>query len=237
MKRKHAFLLKTALYGLLLTCILSSCSKSAKEEPDENNNNECEVPVHFKGWGTCSYDAPEGTPLTLPKGLSFVWAEHPRTFDQKDSCAYKDEGDPHRWDVGSHVTLCVSFRNSTNTPLNLVLPPGLIFVSRDQESQNGILAMRVAVTVPANTTVYNQLNMHCINGSKSTSGDSKLNYTLGPITSVKPAKELITFLEGKNIKKAPNSIRAGISIAFSDIDSKGFIRESTWDILKQLPNK
>lgn len=232
MRKVKAILFKTILSLCWGAVILPSCKHS---EPGADDNPH-EKAFH-KGWGPYSDDEPEGAPLTLPAGLTFSEALPAQVNgDPEEECTFREDGEERVSGIGTSVILCVSFRNSTPAPINLTLPPGLIFVSRNRGTQNGMLSGRVKMLIPPNTMYFHQLNLHCMNTGRKTSTNFSDPFDLGPVTNVKAAQELFDFLEDKDIYK--DKMKSGfISGAISDIGNKGYISEFVWGELKKLPDK
>jgi hypothetical protein len=139
---------------------------------------------------------PEGQTFTLPVGLELqqpVQGYHtadPTECDEK----YEDEAQGH----GDLVRLCLIFRNTTNQPITLQLPPGLIFVSRNRAVQNGMLAQRVAILVPAGARFFQPLFLYCVNSERD-SASREQYFDLGPVTQYSDFQELFRLLENKTV--------------------------------------
>lgn len=231
MKKGRTLFFKIILSTICGTLIFSGCKHTG---PGKDNNPGEEV--FYKGWGPFSNEDPEGTKFNLPTGLTFNAAVPAQVNGEpEEECTFRENGEERVSGIGTHVILCVSFRNSTSRPITLTLPPGLIFISRNRGTQNGMLSGKVAIQVPANGMYFHQLNLHCMNTGKKYTTNSSDPFDLGPVTTVKPAIELFEFLKDKDIYKDKMK-SAYISTAISDIGNKGNISEFVWGELRKLPS-
>jgi len=151
--------------------------------------------VDIPGMGV-SPAPPEGTPFVLPEGLTI---EEPirgyNTYDPEDcDFKYADQA----VGKGEQVRLCVVFNNATNSPITLQLPPGLAFVSRNLEKQNGIIAQRISIEVPARTRYFQPLFTYCVNSGRDSAsfGDE---YDVGNVTNLPAFQALFQLIEDKVI--------------------------------------
>lgn len=167
------------------------------------------------GLGT-STAAPQGAPFSLPEGLVLespvksYSPENPVDCDDK----YRKEANVS----GESVTLCLIFNNTTDRAINVTLPPGLIFVSRDPDIQNGLLAQSYTIEVPAGGRYFAPILLYCANLPRSTSGVGQ-EYSLGPIIQYPAFKELFSILDGKEIVRRDT---AAIQVAVTHLtDGEG----------------
>ncbi len=157
--------------------------------------------------------APEGTPFTLPQGLTL---EQPiKGYNDADptDCDHKYEDEAKG--QGELVRLCLIFRNTTNGPITLKLPPGLIFVSRNRAVQNGMLAQRVAIEVPAGERFFQPLFLYCVNSERDGARPEE-SYDMGPVTQYEDFQELFRLLENKTITSTNFAIVAQAMTDLSD---------------------
>ncbi|WP_199121001.1 hypothetical protein [Pedobacter sp. ASV28] len=223
---------RLTLPAILITILaIAACSKKdADVDIDENSDPDID---YFKGWSRSTED-PEGTKFVLPEGIELIEAIHFST-EKDEKCYLKDPWSEKASGNGELVTLCVSFYNKTNKPINLVIPRGLIFISRMKSVQNGILAERVSYEIPPNTVDYHQFNLQCMNGERLPSNHGS-NWDIGPITNVEPALELFKFIETKDLYK--DKLKGMfVQGAIHDIGNEGKISDYVWSELQKLPNK
>ncbi|WP_120592909.1 hypothetical protein [Corallococcus sp. CA054B] len=148
------------------------------------------------GLGT-SKETPAGTTFALPAGLTL---ENPITsYTPQDPVECDDIFPEDAKGSGDEVTLCLIFRNTTGAPITLTLPPGLIFVSTNDDVQNGLLVQTVTIEVPPGDRFFVPLFLYCANQDRSTTGpDDK--YVLGPTVQYKEFQELYSLLAGKTLE-------------------------------------
>ncbi|NOK10575.1 hypothetical protein [Corallococcus exercitus] len=147
------------------------------------------------GVGT-SKAQPEGTPFTLPAGITL---ETPlKSYNVEDPVDCDDKFKKEAKGSGGAVALCLIFRNTTGGPVTVTLPPGLIVISKDGSIQNGLLAQRVSIEVPPGERYFAPLFLYCANQDRSTSGIND-DYALGPVIGYEGFQELYTLLEGKQL--------------------------------------
>lgn len=149
------------------------------------------------GLGT-SKVAPEGTAFTLPPGLTL---EDPvLAYNVEDPIDCDDKFKKEAKGTGGAVALCLVFFNRTNAPIVLTLPPGLIFVSRDGDVQNGLLAQAATIEVPAGERYFAPLFLYCVNEDRGTSSP-KDEYALGPVTQQTELQEIFAFIEARELSR------------------------------------
>lgn len=222
---------------VLLLCVgsLSAFKKNANDERRDDDDK-----VYFKGWGPISLEDPEGTQLKLPEGVEFIDAIHCTSTlpDGSDNgCVTEDPMFIKAVGTGEQVRLCVSFRNNNTFPVSFVLPPGIMFISKNKKVQNGMLTERVSITLPPQQVYFQPIFMYCANsGRDSSGGGGGTNWRLGPVTNVKPALELLEFIKNKDLHK--DRLKTGfLAPAIKEIGSEGKISEFIWSKLAEIPNK
>lgn len=172
--------------------------------------------------------APEGVPFKLPEGLTLETpikgynAADPEGCDQK----YEDQA----VGGGEQVRICLVFNNNSDLPANLQMPPGLIFVSRSTDIQNGMITQRIAIEVPAKTRYYQPIFMSCLNSGRDTSALSS-EYDMGPVTKLPAFLELFKMLEGKVLDRWGWAV---VDMAVSDIADTGEISEAAREHIEAL---
>ncbi|RKH08294.1 hypothetical protein D7V97_19975 [Corallococcus sp. CA053C] len=213
---------------VLAVALLAACEDNGgdTEKPDGGGGGGKEASA---GPGLGSSTAqPEGAPFTLPAGLTLETPiksyspEDPVDCDNK----FRNEGKGS----GEDVTLCLIFNNTTGGPITLTLPPGLIFVSKDGDIQNGLLAQRVTIEVPAGGRFFVPMFTYCANQPRSTSGIGQA-YALGPVIEYPAFKEMYSLLEGKTLER-PDV--APIQVAVSHLTSGEGLSASDRAALKAL---
>ncbi len=140
--------------------------------------------------------APQGQPYSLPAGIELA---QPLTGKKYD--CVQDEQERLEKGSGTQVVLCVALRNTSSRPIQVELPPGLIFVSADLATQNGLLVQEVAVEVSAQQTLLLGLHLFCLNEDRGPSAPWD-TFTLGPVTQDSGLREVITLLEDKQLPVA-----------------------------------
>ncbi|AFE03870.1 putative lipoprotein [Corallococcus coralloides DSM 2259] len=140
--------------------------------------------------------APEGTTFALPAGLTM---DNPITsYTAHDPIECDNIFPEDAKGSGDEVTLCLIFRNTTGAPITLTLPPGLLFVSTNDDVQNGLLVQTVTIEVPPGERFFVPLFLYCANQDRSTTGpDDK--YVLGPTVQYKEFQELYSLLASKKL--------------------------------------
>ncbi|RYZ17828.1 MAG: hypothetical protein EOO70_00835 [Myxococcaceae bacterium] len=175
---------------------LAACGD--EEDPiDKPDGGGTTDPVYRPGMGL-NEEEPEGLPFILPEGLTVETPIKGYNSADPEDCDYKyeDQAKGH----GEQVQLCLVFNNTTDFPINLQMPPGLIFVSRSREVQNGIIAQRISIEVPAKTRYYQPIFAYCTNSGRDTSALSS-EFDLGKVTQYEDFQELFRILEGKTLSK------------------------------------
>ncbi len=179
----------------LAVTLLAACSdEGGDSSPDDTSRGGDE---HRPGLGK-STKAPEGRPFTLPAGLTLETPIMGYASEDPEDC--DDIYGEHAYGHGALVRLCLIFNNTTGSPINVTLPPGLIFVSKDLKVQNGILTQRISFEVPAGTRFFAPLFMYCVNGPRRSTATID-EYSVGPITEYEDFQELFRLLEGRSISR------------------------------------
>ncbi|WP_375756639.1 hypothetical protein [Corallococcus exercitus] len=145
-----------------------------------------------------SKEDPTGQPFTLPPGLTLenpiiaYSPEDPVDCDDK----YSDEANGS----GEEVRVCLIFNNTTNAPITVTLPPGLVLVSTNDDVQNGITVQTVTIEVPPGERYFAPMFAYCANEDRSTTGlDDR--YVLGPTVQYKDFQEVFSLLAGKQLSR------------------------------------
>ncbi|MBZ4331973.1 hypothetical protein ACIHQR_33790 [Corallococcus coralloides] len=185
---------------VLAVALLAACSDEGGDaKPDggtQGDGGTHTTKSAGPGLGT-SKENPVGTPFALPAGLTL---ENPITsYTPQDPVECDDIYPEDAKGSGDEVTLCLIFRNTTGGPITVTLPPGLIFVSTNDDVQNGLLVQAVTIEVPPGERFFVPLFLYCANQDRSTTGpDDK--YELGPTVQYKEFQELYSLLAGKTLE-------------------------------------
>ncbi|SIN73252.1 hypothetical protein [Chitinophaga niabensis] len=137
-----------------------------------------------KGMGT-SVEYPTGAAYKLPKGIALNISG----TDNK-RC---------QLGAGSLVRLCLAMHNKTREPVTVTLPAGLIFVSRDEKIQNGLLIRDEAFVLAAGETFIFNLALFCLNEDRAVT-KAKDKYKIGPVSEDVDIKALIEQLQDKDLE-------------------------------------
>ncbi|MBO9151962.1 hypothetical protein ACFOTA_07075 [Chitinophaga sp. GCM10012297] len=199
--------------GLLCwTMIATACGKRiekaapAPEETITAQNNRA-------GLGM-SQEAPVGADFRLPRGISVVRNEI-KGYDY-GSCECRADQEHCRLGAGELVRLCFRLRNTTAAPVTVTLPEGLVFISENKATQNGLLVRSETFTIPAGTTVAYNLALFCLNADRkvTVSGD---RYRIGPVTQHPGLMTVILTLRDKDLENEHN---------------KAIAQEAIWEVTK-----
>lgn len=147
------------------------------------------------GLGNSKAD-PVGAPFALPDGITL---ENPILSYSTGDPVDCDDKYPEGPDAnGGAVPLCLVFRNSTHSPIEVRLPPGLMFVSVSDDVQSGFVVQTITIRVPPGERFVSPIYLHCANGDRGlpSRGDG---YELGPILQGAAYQELFDLLEGKTV--------------------------------------
>lgn len=181
-----------------LTVIIAGAKQREKSRPTSN------TPVLSqdtkRGMGT-SIALPTGPAFKLPQGVVLDKSEIPGY----DFSACKCKADNRNCELGAGglVRLCLALRNKTQEPVTVTLPAGLIFISLDEKTQNGLLIRDEAVVVPAGGTYSFNLALFCLNEDRAVTR-AKDKYKLGPISEDKDIKALMEVLQYKDLRDEHN---------------------------------
>ncbi|CCG98165.1 putative lipoprotein [Fibrella aestuarina BUZ 2] len=238
--------MRSSLYCLLLTGLMA-CTTSAPNAITPGSGVDVDpLPPASSAPGFGNSKArPLGTPFAFPAGITLV--QKPRN---DSDCWYEARQAKRIKGAGNAVAFCVSFSNSTNAPIRVELPPGLIWVAETSAlfqdiSQNGILVKTVTILVPAHAVETAWLVAYCINYDRDGTrpGDT---FEAQPILSNHPgisalAKQLATKkINEEEYASEPTAAErqqlAFIGVAVVDVQTYGTVQPSTQAYLNQLPN-
>lgn len=190
-----------------------ACDGGGGNNPPPSHGIDAGVNVFRPGLGEDD-GAPQGTPFSLPEGVSFAGTLRgaAEVSGECENASVESQGS------GALVRVCVPLRNDTGAPVEVEFPPGLVVVSTSEgRGQNGLLIERTILVVPptppgpggrddagtpdggVEENVYIvPLYMYCLNEERDPSNEF-MTYAVGPITSDDALQELLRLLEGKVI--------------------------------------
>lgn len=156
---------------------------------------------------------PTGEPFILPEGLELKVISY-NPFDKENTCKRPDaeEGEEPLPDSGlttGMVNLCLQFGNRTGGPINVELPPGLIFVSSSNENQHGIVVQKLTIEVPSDQYMVSPIKADCMNASRSAPGPG-ISYEIGPVTDNPHIREALGILAGRDLSDPIDSATASM---------------------------
>ena len=131
----------------------------------------------------------------------------------------------------TYVEVCFTIHNSNAEDDTLRLPAGLIFISKNIETQNGTQVREEVVVVPGgrDTTVIWEL--HCLNAHRDPSTEED-EFTIGPVSDHPGLREVIALVAGKLIDQPAASLIGG---AIWEVSDFGGLTDETRDALRALP--
>lgn len=162
-----------------------------------------------------SQEIPLGAAYRLPRGISIIRNEI-KGFDY-GSCECRADQPHCRLGAGELVRLCLRLRNSTAQAVTVTLPEGLVFISENKATQNGLLVRSEAFTIPAGATAAYNLALFCLNADRkvTVAGD---RYRIGPVTRHPGLLTVISTLREK---------------ALEDEHSNAVAQEAIWEVTKE----
>lgn len=172
---------------LLATCLFAPLAAQASDPT-------------LAGFGG-STAAPVGEPLQLPQGVEVAGPIKGHSIFASENCPPEPEAIKGS---GGMVQLCLPLRYTPppgappQTPIAVELPPGLIFISDELSTQNGILVKKVRVRIRPGEIVYLPLALMCMNDTRAISGPGS-PYRLGPVTNNAAFRRLFAMLETKKL--------------------------------------
>ncbi|MBN8229102.1 hypothetical protein JYK02_16440 [Corallococcus macrosporus] len=183
---------------VLAVAVLAACSDDGDGDgkPDGGGGTNTSKSLG-PGLGFSKED-PTGQPFTLPAGVTLETPiiayspENPVDCDDK----YSDEAKG----TGEEVRVCLIFKNTTNGPINVTLPPGLVLVSTNDDVQNGIIVQTITIEVPPGERYFAPMFAYCANQDRSTTGLGD-RYVLGPSVQQKDFQDMFALLAGKQLTR------------------------------------
>lgn len=166
-----------------------------------------DAPGHIQGLGTAGGKV-QGQPFSFPAGITSTanWdgmAVVPTsgfTASQTSTPLLLVDGAPVDRIVGNGfaVTIRVPLTNTTDKPIDVRFPAGLVVISDDGSRQNGVLLSDVVVTVRPHSTLIVGLTSYCGNFGIPGS-DSKAKYGHLVVSSSATLNSLTSLLVNKKI--------------------------------------
>ncbi|WP_292035642.1 MULTISPECIES: hypothetical protein [unclassified Brevundimonas] len=135
-------------------------------------------------------------------GAEFAWpagivVQEPIDAFDEDRCGAEEDRPLKATGASGNVRLCLSLINTTSRPIQVRLPAGLIFVSLDTESQNGLLLQIETFEVPPGDMPYFvDVGLQCLNAGRSPGfiGD---RYRPGPVTEDPALLDFVALIQDK----------------------------------------
>jgi len=179
--------LRTLFLGLLAVAVLSGSPALAAELPGFNY----------------SLAAPTGESWSPPEGIELAAVIEsynpfdPETCKRPDAEAAEAALEQVGLPVGQ-VRVCLQFRNTTGGPINVELPPGLIFVSESQKVQSGMIVQKLTIEVPSDQYMVSPLRADCINTPRGIPGIGD-RYRIGPVIQHRHIVEALRLLADRDL--------------------------------------
>jgi hypothetical protein len=222
--------MKSIFYLLAMAAIISGCIHSGPV-PDE-------IKSSADGFGSSKL-RPKGQPFTYPAGIKVVGKPH---WDLE--CMEEAKKKKRVAGSGSAVHFCIQFDNSTDKPIIITFPPGTIFISETDVSQNGLLVQTVRLEVPPQSSPVFHIFNYCINPDRDIT-DYNINFEPVPvITNHEGVYELANMLTNKkmnsedyNYSVIPTEIFVPVQQAVNEIANVGEISTNSRNAVTLLPAK
>lgn len=207
---------------LLFTGLLFCCNKKDKD-PEKTESTK-------KGFGN-SEERPVGTPFQLPAAVT-INGPVKGFINWDEACENKEDKAKGKGDL---VRLCIPFFNNSNSAITVSFPPGLIFIAKNVEYQNGILIEQAVFEVPPQQQFYIPLFLCCLNSGRSPSVPWE-EWEMGPVTNDKDMLDLVTWLNTKDLTGGFTGIQP-VQHAVWQVSSGEPIDDKDKDVISKLPNK
>jgi len=177
--------------------------------------------------------APVGKAFGFPLGIELRQPIRHYDSSRPQNCGNKDRSKAYGTD-GNLIALCLVFTNKTKAPIRVTVPPGLIFVSRKLETQNGILVQSVTIDVPPTKAFYAPILLYCANGNRHGSGDGDL-FDLGPVIDAPEFQALFRKLQAKDLLADTGQLIQGLVWNLGDDGQISSLLEPGIDALPARP--
>jgi hypothetical protein len=133
---------------------------------------------------------------------------------------------------GGLVAPCFTVGSNTPENVTVTLPPRLMFVSRSDAKQNGILLESVFFLVPAQGSVTVRLGLYSLNEHREPSGPDDL-YDLGALTTDPGLEDLASLLSNRFQTDAALLVQNAV---WEVTDGSG-LTDATRSALESLPDQ
>ncbi|KFE68962.1 putative lipoprotein [Hyalangium minutum] len=163
----------------------------------------------------------------LPSGVELLSPIEGYALD----CIPEEQESQEEKGSGSLVSVCLRLRNTSAQLRTVELPAGLILISDDLSSQNGMLAQAVPLQVPAQQTLAVALHLYCINETRAPTA-SWDTYRLGPVTQDPGLREIINLVADKFL---PVPGREEVQYAISNVTDGPGLTPQDRQALVSLP--
>ena len=170
-----------------------------------------------KAGKNAAWAMPAGAAFALPAGVSLAGEI---TGDVAPNCGDKSFVEYG----GDYLPVCFGLKNTSTADVTVKLPAGLVFLSKNPATQNGIILQSHDLKVAAGATEYFSfrlfcLNMHCEFGGKAD------RFTFGNVSNDSKMAELISLAASKKLKVG-SDISGALVLAVWDItDGDGLTQE------------
>ncbi|WP_120541805.1 hypothetical protein [Corallococcus terminator] len=227
---------KARLAGLVATVLMAACSGCGDEEGETPDDEDPTEQTDRPGFADSDKE-PEGLPFDLPEGIELkdpIKGFNP--FDPDGTCKREeDEQALAPQGSGDLIRLCLEFRNTTNQPIDVQLPPGLVFVSSSRKVQHGMLVQGVTLEVPSNEYLFAPIKGYCLNDTRSGNAPVDL-FKKGPVTQYSDFKELFALLADKQLPVTGGAVTQ-LQDAVWRLTNGRELTKADRDFIAALPNK
>jgi hypothetical protein len=174
------------------------------------------------------FDAPSGAVYQLPAGVAVQGKIVGAGGDSGNGVCETEET------VGAgagFVDICLTFTNSGAEPDTIALPPELIFISKNTDTQNGAVVVGQTVVVPAGGDTTVTVSLFCVNLRRH-AADAADEFTIGPLSDNAGLREVATLVQGKSIDGQGSFVVQG---AVWEVSDAGGLTAETRQALRDLP--
>src|SRR5690606_35755099 len=135
--------------------------------------------------------------------------------------------------LGDLVRVCLGFTNTTNEAITITIPKGLIIISTDDKTQNGLVIKVETIEIPANAAVDFNLGAYCLNSGRTPALPGDV-FEFGPVTQNSALNELMELVKNKRIDNVTAS--ATIQAALWNITDGNGLTNGDKQAIAALPN-
>ncbi len=163
-----------------------------------------------------STERPVGRQFEWPAGV--VPPDRFQGYSENDCRRRPEEPTDEVRGLETYVRICLALYNTTSAPIRVDLPAGLLFVSVDDETQNGLLINLETFEIPPGDEPYfAKLYLWCANANRSPSGYMD-EYETGPVTEDRKILDVINRLAGRPLTQ--EDVRFVQAVIWSATDDK-----------------